>query len=143
MQGALLVAQGPEPAPIRVSVNEVIVPVTVTDDEGRFVSDLDKKDFQVFDQGKEQRIGYFSRERNQPVVVGFLLDTSGNSRIHWKTFQEASLDLVQTMLPVDKKYQGYLISYSTDAELQVNTNYDPEKIMEKLRKLKPGGGSAF
>jgi len=77
MQGALLVAQGPEPAPIRVSVNEVIVPVTVTDDEGRFVSDLDKKDFQVFDQGKEQRIGYFSRERNQPVVVGFLLDTSG------------------------------------------------------------------
>ena len=143
MQGALLVAQGPEPAPIRVSVNEVIVPVTVTDDEGRFVSDLDKKDFQVFDQGKEQRIGYFSRERNQPVVVGFLLDTSGNSRIHWKTFQEASLDLVQTMLPGDKKYQGYLISYSTDAELQVNTNSDPEKIMEKLRKLKPGGGSAF
>ena len=58
----------PEPAPIRVAVNEVIVPVTVTDDEGRFVSDLDKKDFQVFDQGKEQKIGYFSRERSIPAV---------------------------------------------------------------------------
>ena len=136
-------ATPPEPAPIRVAVNEVIVPVTVTDDEGRFVSDLDKKDFQVFDQGKEQKIGYFSRERNQPVVVGFLIDTSNTSRTHWKTFQEASLDLVQTMLPGDKRYQGYLVSYSSDAELQVNTNHDPEKMMDKLRKLKPGGGAAL
>jgi len=38
--------------PIRVSVNEVIVPVTVTDDKGRFVSDLQKKDFHIFDEGK-------------------------------------------------------------------------------------------
>jgi VWFA-related protein len=126
-----------------VSVNEVIVPVTVTDDEGRFVSDLDQKDFQVFDQGREQKVSYFSRERNQPVVVGFLIDVSSTSRTHWKTFQEASLDLVQTMLPGDQKYQGYLISYSTDAELQVNTSHDPEKMMEKIRRLKPGGGAAF
>lgn len=133
----------PSGAPIRTTVNEVIVPVTVTDDQGRFVSDLEQKDFQIFDQGREQKIGYFSRERNQPVVVGFLLDLSSATRTHWKVFQEASLDLVSTLLPGDKKYQGYLISYSTDAELQVNTNYDSEKMMEKIRKLKPGGGAAF
>ena len=132
-----------EPAAIRTTVNEVIVPVTVTDQEGRFVTDLEQKDFQVFDQGREQKIGYFSRERNQPVVVGFLIDTSSSNRTHWKTFQEASLDLVQTMLPGDKRYQGSLVSYSTDAELQVNTHHDPEKMMEKLRKLKPGGGAAL
>src|SRR5258708_38672049 len=61
-----------EPKPIRVQVNEVIIPVTVTDDKGRFVSDLDKVDFQIFDEGKPQSIRYFSRERSQPVVVGFL-----------------------------------------------------------------------
>src|SRR5438876_1394625 len=33
--------------PFRVSVNEVIVPVTVTDEKGRFVSDLDQKDFHI------------------------------------------------------------------------------------------------
>src|SRR5271155_5020540 len=42
-----------EPAPIVVRVNEVIVPVTVTDDKtGRLVSNLDQQDFQIFDQGK-------------------------------------------------------------------------------------------
>ncbi len=73
--------------PIRVSVNEVIVPVTVTDDKGRFVSNLDQQDFQIFDQGKLQQISYFSRERSQPVVVGFLLDLSNASRIQWKSYQ--------------------------------------------------------
>ncbi len=133
----------PQAGEIKVSVNEVIVPVTVTDEKDRFVSNLDEKDFTILEEGKEQRIIYFNRERNQPVVVGFLLDISNGTRMHWKTFQEASLDLVQTLLPGDKKYSGYLISYATDAELQVNTSSDPEKMMEKIRRLKPGGGAAL
>lgn len=135
--------KSPQPGEIKVSVNEVIVPVTVTDEKDRFVSNLEEKDFTVLEEGKEQKIIYFNRERNQPVVVGFLLDISNSSRMHWKTFQEASLDLVQTLLPGEKKYSGYLISYATDAELQVNTSSDPEKMMEKIRRLKPGGGAAL
>lgn len=135
--------KGPTPAPIRVSVNEVIVPVTVTDDKGRFVTDLDQEHFKIFEEGKEQKINFFNRERNQPVVIGFLIDLSAASRQHWKVFQEAAVDLVQTLLPGDKKYSGYLISYSTEAELQVNTTNDPEALMAKIRKMKPGGGAAM
>src|SRR5687768_17088229 len=78
--------------PIRVQVNEVIVPVTVTDDRGRFVSDLDRSDFHVFDEGREQNIRFFSRDPNQPVVVGFLIDLSNSTRIHWKQYQEAATE---------------------------------------------------
>ncbi|MBV9085706.1 MAG: hypothetical protein JOZ62_23785, partial [Acidobacteriaceae bacterium] len=70
--------------PIRVQVNEVVVPVTVTDEKGRFVSDLDQKDFQIFENNKPQQIRFFTRERSQPVVIGFLLDLSTASRIHWQ-----------------------------------------------------------
>lgn len=129
--------------PIRVQVNEVIVPVTVTDDKGRFVSNLDQKDFQILDQGRPQNIQYFTRERNQPVVVGFLLDLSNSSRTQWKNFQGAAADLVLTMLPGDPKYSGYLIGYGNDADVMVNTTTDPEPIVEKIRSLKPGGGSAL
>ncbi len=128
---------------IKVSVNEVIVPVTVTDEQNRFVSDLEQKDFKIFDQGKPQTIRYFNRERSQPVVVGFLLDLSSASKTHWKVFQEAAIDLVQTLMPGEQKYSGYLITYSTEAEVAVNTHHDPEKIMERIRKLKPGGGAAL
>jgi Ca-activated chloride channel homolog len=129
--------------PIRVSVNEVIVPVTVTDDKGRFVTNLEQSDFKIIDQGKEQNIRFFSRERNQPVVVGFLMDLSNSSRIQWKNYQDAAMDLVLTLLPGDKKYSGYLIGYGNEAEVMVNTTTDPQPIVDKLRKLKPGGGSAL
>src|ERR1700691_1989180 len=76
-------------APIKVSVNEVIVPVTVTDEKGRFVSNLAKEDFRVFDENKEQKIDFFSHEQSQPIVVGFLIDTSNSMKIHWDNYQEA------------------------------------------------------
>jgi VWFA-related protein len=136
--------QPPQPQPIRVQVNEVVVPVTVTNDKGAFVSDLEQKDFRVFDQGKEQSIRFFTRERNQPVVVGFLLDLSTSSRNHWKTFQEAAKELVWTLVPGgNKRFAGYLIGYGNEAELMVNTAHQPEKMAEKIDKLKPGGGAAL
>jgi VWFA-related protein len=133
----------PGQTPFRVQVREVIVPVTVTDIKGRFVSDLNAKDFHVFDEGKEQKIQFFTRDRNQPVVVGFLLDLSNASKIHWKTYQESAIELISTLLPNDPKYSGYLISYSTDAEVAVDTTSDSEKLIDKVRKLKPGGGAAL
>jgi Ca-activated chloride channel homolog len=121
----------------------VLVPVTVTDEKGRFVSNLDAKDFHIFDEGKEQKIDYFSRERSQPVVVGFLLDMSNNMRIHWKTYQDAVIELIQGLLPGDKRYNGYLITYGNDAEIVVNTTNDPETMVQKIQSFKPGGGAAL
>ncbi len=135
----------PEPggASIRVEVNEVIVPVTVTDDKGRFISNLEKKDFQILDEGKPQTINFFSRERSQPVVAGFLIDLSNSSRAQWKNFQTAATELVLTLLPGKEKFSGYMIGYGNKAELMVNTTSDPENMVAKLRDLKPGGGAAL
>ena len=128
---------------IRVPVNEVIMPITVTDDKGKFVSNLVAKDFRVLDGGKPQRITFFSHDEKQPIVVGFLIDLSNNTRIHWKTYQDAILELVWNLLPGDKRYTGYLISYANDAELLVNTTWDSDKLADKVRKMKPGGGAAL
>ena len=136
--------QAPAPPPIQVQVNEVIVPVTVTDEKGRFVSDLDQKDFTVFDEGKEQQIQFFTRERSQPVVVGFLIDLSNSSRLHWKNYQDAAVEMVQNLIPGDNpKFSGYLIGYSNTADLLMDTATDPEPMVQKLQKLKPSGGSAL
>jgi Ca-activated chloride channel homolog len=136
--------QPPGPPPIQVQVNEVIVPITVTDEKGRFVSDLDKKDFTIFDEGKQQEIQFFTRERSQPVVVGFLVDLSNNSRLHWKNYQDAAVELVQNLIPGDNpKFSGYLIGYSNSADLLLDTNTDPEPMVQRLQKLKPSGGSAL
>ena len=128
---------------LRVQVNEVIVPVTVTDDKTRFVSDLEARDFRVFDEGREQKIQYFSRDRQQPVVVGFILDMSNQTRLHWKTYQDAMQEMVLNLMPGDKKFSGYLLSAGNEAELLVDTTTDSEKLVSKIGKMKPGGGVAL
>ena len=125
-------------------MNEVIVPVTVTDEKGKFVIDLDEKDFTIYDEGKPQKIRFFTRERSQPVVVGFLVDLSNASRLHWKNYLDSATELVQNLVPGDNpKFSGYLIGYSNEAELMVNTTTDPEPMVRKLEKVKPSGGAAL
>ena len=134
----------PPAARFTVQANEVILPVTVTDEKGRFVSNLEARDFQVLDEGKQQRLTYFSHNSKQPIVVGFLVDLSNSSRIYWNIFQDATMDLVWNLLPVeDKRFSGYLITFANDAEVAVNTTQDADKITDVLRKSRPGGAAAF
>jgi Ca-activated chloride channel homolog len=137
------IPQDQQNARIQVNVNEVIVPVTVTDMKGRFVSNLKAEDFRVLDEGKPQKIEFFSHSEKQPIVVGFLLDMSNNTRIHWKRYQESIMELVWNLLPGDPRYSGYLVSYGNSAELLVNTTTDSDKIAGEIRKMKPGGGAAL
>jgi VWFA-related protein len=122
---------------------EVIVPVTVTDVHGKFLSDLEANDFRILDEGRSQKIRFFSHDQRQPIVIGFLLDMSASTRTHWKTFQDAIMEMVWGILPGDPRYTGYLITYSTEAELAINTTPDADKITDKIRTLRPGGNAAL
>ncbi|MCZ2155260.1 MAG: VWA domain-containing protein [Bryobacterales bacterium] len=138
------IVRAPSDSPFRTGVSEVIVPVTVTDFQDRFVDDLNKGDFKLFDENVPQTITFFSRDRKQPVVVGFLVDMSNRNVIHWKTLREAVVELVLNLLPPDKpQYAGYLVPYSTTADLAVDTTNEAGQLVEKLEELKPGGGSAL
>ena len=125
------------------TTTEVIVPVTVTDNKGKFVSNLVAKDFRVLDEGRPQQIQFFSHAEKQPIVVGFLVDQSNNMKIHWSKYEEALEELVYDLIPGDPRYSGYLITYSNEAELKVNTTSDPEKLLDQVRKLKPAGGASL
>jgi VWFA-related protein len=133
----------PADSTFRSNVNEVIVPVTVTDDQGRFVANLEKNDFQIFEENKPQEIRTFTRDRNQPVVIGFLLDLSTSSQVHWENFQNAATELIQHLLTGDAKYSGYLIDYAREAEVSVNTTSNAGALVDKISKLQPGGGAAL
>lgn len=126
-----------------IEANEVVLPVTVTDEKGKFVSNLEAKDFRILDEGKPQRLSYFSHSEKQPIVVGFLVDQSNTMRIHWDKYKDSIMELIWALLPGDPQYSGYLISYSNDAELTVNTTEDPDKLVSAVRRMKPGGGAAL
>jgi VWFA-related protein len=125
------------------ATHAVIVPVTATDSKGKFISDLVQSDFHIFDEGREQKIDYFSHEEKQPVVIGFIIDMSNRMKVDWKRYKDSTTELMLNLLPGDKRYSGYLISYGTKAELVTNTSSDAEAMVRKVEEMKPGGGAAL
>ena len=64
-------------ARIRVDVNLVLVPMTVTDPMNRLVTGLERENFQVFDNNVGQTIKSFSTD-DAPVTIGIVFDLSGS-----------------------------------------------------------------
>ena len=63
------------------------------------------------------------------------MDLSNASKSQWKHYQDSAIELALTLLPGDKKYAGYLVGYSNEAEVMVDTTTDSDKIVEKLRNI--------
>ena len=63
LQSPVLRAQAPQAPPsvtFQVEVNYVDVDVVVTDEKGNFVSGLTREDFEVFEDGKPQKVDTFA-----------------------------------------------------------------------------------
>ena len=143
----LVAQEADQDASIQVDVNVVNVPVTVTDDEGRFIVDLEKSDFEIYEDGQKVDIRYFTEsqdEANKPRIrVGFLVDLSNTARLYYKNYQESIGDLAFLMVPEGGDNEAFLIGYQTEVDLLVDYTRDPGLIADRMSKLKHGGGSSM
>ena len=74
--------------------------VTVTDQAGHYLTDLDQRDFQVFEDGAQQQLTFFNRS-NLPIALSILLDTSASMESKLDTAQEAAIGFVKRLRPQD------------------------------------------
>ena len=78
-------------------IDVVYVTATVTDRRRRFVGGLSQEDFQIFDDGVEQAITSFSRERT-PVSLGIIVDVSASMQGHrLKVAEQATQNLLAAL----------------------------------------------
>jgi len=124
---------------IRVDTTLVVVPVTVTDANNRFVLGLEKSDFQVFEDGVEQKITHFSGE-DAPISIGLLIDTSGSMTMKLDTSRRAAEELLKTLNPQD---EAFLIEFSDRAQLVQAFTNKPEDMQSGLGRLQTGGLTAL
>ena len=76
-------------ANLRVDVPLALIPVHVTDQLGATVTNLNKENFRVFEDGVEQTITHFASE-DAPVSIGLLFDASGSMRNKIRKSAEAA-----------------------------------------------------
>ncbi len=127
---------------IILDVTRVNMLFTVTDKKGRFVTDLTKDDFQVFENKKLQTIAEFTAETDLPLRLGILIDTSNSIRERFKFEQEAAVSFIQSVVHYGHD-KAMVVSFDTSAELVSDLVDDTEKLEAAIRGLRPGGGTAL
>ena len=86
---------------VKVNTSLVTVPVSVLDHQGRFVPNLKREDFRLFDNGVEQSIAYFE-PAEKPFTVALLLDTSASTHFHLQEIREAAIAFAKQLRPQDR-----------------------------------------
>ena len=130
---------GPRPKPLRVDVDLVLIPVTVTDALNRPVIDLPKQDFTLYEGGVAQPIQYFSNE-DAPISVGLILDVSGSMKNKIEYEREAVAEFFKYANPQD---DYFAIAVSSHPEVIATSDQSISTIEERLGTREPRGGTAL
>ena len=133
----------------RASSDAVVVPVTVTDRSGRFVTGLTADQFELRDAGERRAITQFSTD-HVPVSVGILLDISGSMATdpktraaddaRWADTRQALEVLVERLDPKD---EVLFAAFSDKVGLAVPWTRDHGRVLRAFNTLRPGGYTAL
>jgi VWFA-related protein len=136
------VQQSDEPTRIQVDVTRVNLLFTVTDKKGRFITDLNKDDFEVVEGKRRQTISDFAAESDLPLRLGILIDTSNSIRERFKFEQEAASQFINSVMRTNLD-KALVVSFDTSAELVADLVSDTDKLTAAIRDLHAGGGTAL
>lgn len=132
-------SQEPKGFKIGVSVDLVLMYVTVVDANGKFVSGLKEGEFKVFEDGVRQQINSFSQE-DVPVSMGILIDLSLSMRKKIDQVNKAALAFIRASNPQD---QVFLIGFNENAELLQDFTSDIDEISDSLDNAGVMGSTAI
>jgi Ca-activated chloride channel homolog len=123
---------------LRTGVELVSLSVTVTE-AGRYITGLEKDQFEVYEDGVKQSISFFSREQ-QPIALAILLDTSASMDRRLDTAQEAAVGFARRMRPDDTMT---VIDFDSQVRvLQAFTN-DVAALEKAIRSTSVNGSTAL
>jgi Ca-activated chloride channel homolog len=127
---------------IRSTVSLVHLVATATDRRHNFVTDLEKSDFKVLEDGVPQEIKLFGRETDLPLRIGLLLDTSNSIRPRLEFEQDAAVDFLTSVIRRNKD-MAFLMTFDNEPEIIQDYTGDLALLTGAIRKQRAGGGTAL
>ena len=140
-QPAAAASSGPEEIDagdvIRVNTTLVTLPVSVTDRDGRYIPNLRKEDFRLWEEGVEQNVAFFSSV-DKPFSVVLMIDTSGSTRYRLAEIQDAAITFVNQLRRDDR-----VMVLSFDDQVRVLSDFtnDRSRLRDAIQRTEPGDGT--
>jgi len=137
--GPMEVALNTHTTPIKVDVDLVLVPVTITDPQERLVTGLRENNFEVFEGKSRQEIRHFSSE-DAPVSLGVIFDMSGSMNSKIARAREAVIEFLKAANPQD---EFFLIAFADRPEEISDFTTSVEDVEARLLHTFPKGRTAL
>jgi len=112
----------------------VSVPVSVSDREGRYISGLEKNDFRIYRDGKEEKITFFATE-DEPVTVALLIDTSESTKAVLDKIREAADDFIKLL---NSKDECMIATFDSEVKIINPFTSDRDQLEKSLEKIQTG-----
>lgn len=124
---------------LKRNVDEVVLNVTVLNENGQLVTDMNRDDFKVFEDGVLQTVASFQHQ-DLPVSMGILVDNSGSMRDKRAAVNTAALDLVKAS---NRDDETFIVNFSDEAFIDQDFTSDIGKLREGLAHIDSKGGTAL
>src|SRR6185437_13592439 len=124
---------------LKIDVEMVLVPVTVTDTQNHPVVDLAESNFKLFEGDTEKKIQYFSSE-DEPLSVGILVDLSSSMANKIASVREATTEFFNNANPSD---DYFVITFADKPKVLADTTQSFERIQAALGAAQPKGNTAL
>src|SRR4029079_783251 len=122
---------------IKVNTTLVTLPVSVTDRDGRYIPNLKKEDFRLWEEGVEQNVAFFSSV-DKPFSLVLMIDTSGSTRFRLEDIQDAAITFVNQLRNDD---QVMVVSFDDDIRVLSEFTNDRSRLRDAIRRTRPGNGT--
>lgn len=124
---------------IKVETNLVTMPVSVLDRDGRFVSGLAQRDFEVFENGTKQKIEWF-QSVEQPFTVVLMIDVSPSTQFRIDEIQNAAISFVDQLRPADKVM---VMSFDESVRILSEPTGNRNQIRNAIQMAQFGDGTSL
>ena len=125
-----------------VRVNEVNLIFTVTDKKGRFITGLQRENFGLLDDGRPPvAVLQFTQQTNLPLRVGIMLDTSSSIRQRFQFEQDSAIEFLLQIL--HRNDRAFVAGFDIETDVTQPFSNNIDLLNQGIRKLRPGGGTAF
>jgi VWFA-related protein len=124
---------------IRVNTTLVTIPVSVMDRDGRYIPNLQKEDFRVWEDNVEQDVAFFASV-DMPFSVVLMLDTSPSTQFRLEEIQDAAVTFVNQLRPDDKVM---IVSFSESVKVLCEFTTDRSKLQRAIYRANTNSGTSI
>ena len=135
-----------KPGDIRVdvTVSAITIAVTVQDKDGKYINNLEAKDFAIYENTEKRAITYFNHNFMSPLSLTVLLDVSGSMAVQNK-LEEIKFGLKNMVAMELKPLDEVSLLIFADGQVEVAAPFSTERtaFLSALEKLQPFGQTAL